>query len=190
MYLGDDTNPYTRFDLTPGRRQESPQRFLAGYRGFVHADAYDGYNAVHGNVRHLGCWMHARRYFVEAEPTDPRVVEALAFIRTLYAVEREITVERAKPGGTFTAADVVRVRRTRAGPILAAFAGWLDARHRSATPKSLFGQAVGYARNQWGSLVRYLDDARLAIDNGDAERAIRPLAVGRANSPPVPAAAG
>jgi hypothetical protein len=42
-------------------------------RGFVHADAYDGYNAVHNNLRHLGCWMHARRYFVEAEPSDPPI---------------------------------------------------------------------------------------------------------------------
>ena len=78
-------------------------------------------------------------------------------------------------------ADAMRVRRARAGPILAAFAGWLDEHHRSATPKSLFGQAVGYSRNQWASLVRYLDDARFAIDNGAAERAIRPLASGRAN---------
>ena len=31
------------------------------------------------------------------------------------------------------------------------------------------------------SLVRYLDDARFAIDNGAAERAGRPIAVGRAN---------
>jgi len=30
-------------------------------------------------------------------------------------------------------------------------------------------------------LVRYIHDARLAIDNGAAERAIRPIAVGRAN---------
>ena len=73
------------------------------------------------------------------------------------------------------------MRQTRAGPILAAFADWIDERHRSATPKSPFGQAVGYARNQWASLVRYLDDARFAIDNGAAERAIRPLALGRAN---------
>jgi transposase len=45
----------------------------------------------------------------------------------------------------------------------------------------LFGQAIEYSRNQWASLVRYLDDARFAIDNGEAERAIRPLAVGRSN---------
>ena len=31
------------------------------------------------------------------------------------------------------------------------------------------------------NLVRYIDDARFAIDNGAAERAIRPLAIGRSN---------
>ena len=81
----------------------------------------------------------------------------------------------------FTDADVVRLRRTRAGPILATFSDWLEEQHRQATPKSLFGQAIEYSRNQWASLVRYLDDARFAIDNGAAERAIRPLAIGRAN---------
>jgi transposase len=181
VYLGDTANPYTLFDLTAGRSQNFPQTFLAGYTGFVHADAYDGYNAVHHNLRHLGCWMHARRYFVEAEPSDPRAVEALAFIRTLYAVEKDLKGERARLGERFTNDDAVRWRKARAGPILARFSDWLEVQNRSATPKSLFGQAIGYARNQWSSLVRYLNDARFAIDNGAAERAIRPIAVGRAN---------
>jgi transposase len=181
VYLGDAQNPYTLFELTAGRSQTFPQSFLAGYRGFVHADAYDGYNAVHHSLRHLGCWMHARRYFTEAEPSDPRAVEALAFIRTLYAVEREIKDERERLGDRFTDADVVRRRQTRAGPILAIFSDWLDEQRRHATPKSLFRQAIDYSRNQWSSLVRYLDDARFAIDNGAAERAIRPLATGRSN---------
>jgi hypothetical protein len=181
VYLGDAQNPYTLFDLTAGRSQAFPQAFLVGYRGFVHADAYDGYNAMHHHLRHLGCWMHARRYFTEAEPSDPRAVEALAFIRTLYAVEREIKDERERLGDQFSPAEVVRVRRTRAGPILAMFADWLDEQRRRAPPKSLLGQAIEYSRNQWASLVRYLDDARFAIDNGAAERAIRPIAVGRAN---------
>ncbi len=181
VYLGDAANPFTLFDLTAGRSRNFPQAFLAGYTGSVHADAYDGYNAVHNHVRHLGCWMHARRYFVDTEPSDPRAVEALAFIRTLYAVEKELKDERTRLGERFTSDDVVLWRRTRAGPILATFADWLEVQHRSATPKSLFGQAVGYARNQWASLIRYLNDARFAIDNGAAERAIRPIAVGRGN---------
>ena len=76
---------------------------------------------------------------------------------------------------------MLRLRRTRAGPILASFSDWIDEQRRQVTPKSLFGQAVEYSRNQWASLVRYLDDARFANDNGAAERAIRPLAVGRSN---------
>jgi transposase len=123
----------------------------------------------------------SRRYFVEAEPSDPRAVEALAFIRTLYAVEREIKEARERLGEQFADAEVVRLRQTRAGPILAKFADWLEVQHRQATPKSLFGQAVEYSRNQWASLVRYVDDARFAVDNGEAERALRPLAVGRNN---------
>jgi transposase len=181
VYLGDAANPYTLFDLTPGRSQNYPQSFLAGYRGFVHADAYDGYNAVHNNVRHIGCWMHARRYFIAAEPTDPRAVEGLAFIRTLYAVEKGLKDERSRLGQGFTDNDAVKWRRSRAGPILERFADWLELQNRTTTPKSLFGQAVGYARNQWPSLIRYVNDARFAIDNGAAERAIRPVAVGRAN---------
>ena len=54
----------TRSSISPPAADTSS---LGGYRGFVHADGYDGYNAVHDDVRHLGCWMHARRYFVEAE---------------------------------------------------------------------------------------------------------------------------
>jgi hypothetical protein len=40
---------------------------------------------------------------------------------------------------------------------------------------------VTYATNQWPSLLVYTRDGRLTIDNGPAEQAIRPLAVGRNN---------
>ncbi len=48
-------------------------------------------------------------------------------------------------------------------------------------PKSPLGQALTYARNQWPTLGRYLGDALFSIDNNVAERAVRPLAVGRKN---------
>ena len=65
--------------------------------------------------------------------------------------------------------------------MLAAFGEWIEKEHRTVLPKSPLGQAVGYARNQWASLDRYLTDARFTIDNNVAERAVRPLAVGRKN---------
>ncbi|MFO0847176.1 MAG: IS66 family transposase [Gemmataceae bacterium] len=174
--MGGGSNPYTVFDLTPGRGKEYPEAFLAGYTGYVQADAYAGYNGVHGGVRHVGCWMHARRGFVEAQQSDPaKAGEALALIRTLYAVERALA-------DTGLVGDALAEgRRTRAGPVLDRFAGWLDIESRTARPKSPLGAAIAYARNGWPSLTRYVTDGRLAIDNGPAERAVRPLAVGRRN---------
>jgi transposase len=173
--LGDVAHPYTVFDLTAGRGQEHPTRFLGEYNGFVHADAYAGYNPVHDGVRHVGCWMHVRRGFHDVRDQDPRAVEALAVIRTLYAVERDAA--ELKLSDTALSA----YRREYAGPILDRFTDWLAEQHRTALPKSGFGQAVGYALNQWPTLTRYLGDGRLHLDNGPAERALRPLAVGRNN---------
>jgi transposase len=177
LYLGDAANPYTLFDLTPGRGEEYPAAFLEGYSGFVHADGYAGYNPIHGSgTRHLGCWAHVRRKFVDARTNNAgKASEALAYIRTLYAVEKEILDEN------LAGEAVVSRRQTRAGPILRAFGAWLSVEQRSALPKSPFGQAVSYAINQWPTLGRYLDDARFTIDNNVAERAVRPLAVGRKN---------
>jgi len=38
-----------------------------------------------------------------------------------------------------------------------------------------------YALGRWESFTLYLDDARVAIDNNAAERAIRPISIGRKN---------
>lgn len=173
--VGDAANPFVVFDLTAGRGQEHPTRWLSGYTGFVHADAYAGYNAVHGGERHVGCWMHARRGFFELRDQDRRAVQALAFIRSLYACERAATEQGLSDDA------LSRYRQEHAQPVLDQFAEWLAVEQREALPRSGFGQAVGYALNQWPTLVRYARDGRLSLDNGAAERAIRPLALGRKN---------
>ena len=48
-------------------------------------------------------------------------------------------------------------------------------------PKSKLGKALGYLRNNWEALKRFLGDGRLPIDNNDAERDLRRIAVGRKN---------
>jgi len=65
--------------------------------------------------------------------------------------------------------------------VLQSFADWLAREVPRVLPKSKIGEAIGYAANQWPTLVRYLQDGRLTIHNAPAEQAIRPLAVGRRN---------
>lgn len=177
VYLGDAGNPYTVFDFTDSRQQEFPQKFLAGYQGFIHADGYAGYNPLYAaGASHVGCWMHVRRYFFEAKESAPALAhEAIARIRLLYAVETEVK-EKGLVG-----AERAAYRQEHAGPVLEAFATWLAHEVPRALPKSKIGEAFTYASNQWPSLVRYVADGRLAIDNGPAEQVIRPLAVGRRN---------
>jgi transposase len=177
VYVGDAPHPYTVFDLTDGRRQEFPATFLAGYRGYIHADGYAGYNPLYAaGATHVGCWMHARRYFFEAKESDPaRAHEALGRIRALYAIEADAKDQN------LTGPDLAAHRREHAGPLLRSFADWLAEEVPRALPKSKIGEAIVYAANQWPTLTRYVEDGRLTIDNAPAEQAIRPLAVGRRN---------
>jgi transposase len=177
VYIGDAANPYTVFDLSVGRSGDAPTAFLRGYKGYVHADGYTGYNPVYeGGATHVGCMMHVRRYFFDARLNDPeRAHEALARIRALYAVE-----QAAKQKG-LTESALAAYRQQHAGPILTAFADWLADQRPRVLRKSSIGEAFTYATNQWQTLGVYLTDGRLTIDNAAAEQAIRPLAVGRRN---------
>ena len=58
---------------------------------------------------------------------------------------------------------------------------WLAATLPSLPGRSGLAQAMRYALGRLKRLSIYLDDGRLEIDNNAAERAIRPLALGRKN---------
>lgn len=164
------------YDYTPNRSREGPKAFLKGYRGYLQADAYAGYNELvgKGKATLVGCWAHARRKFVEAKDSDPlRSHTALVFIGDLYRIEREW---RAVESETRAA-----VRRSQALPILEKFGTWLREEAGRVLPKSPMGEAIRYALNQWESLVVYTRDGDLHPDNNFAENAMRPVVLGRKN---------
>jgi transposase len=176
VYLGDADHEGVVFDYTPDRSRDGPQRFLSGYKGYLQADAYPGYDEIYASqgVIEVACWAHARRKFFDAMKSDSRRSQtALGFIRRLYEVERQ--TRDLEP-----AARCAR-RQSESGPVLLQFKTWLDDQHASVAPKSPMGEAIGYARFQWIALTRYLEDGILAIDNNAAERALRRVAVGRKN---------
>jgi transposase len=201
-YLGDRANPFVVYDYTPDRCAEGPMRILSGFLGeFLQADAYAGYDQIFARgVLEVGCLAHARRKFDEAKTTDPsRAHAALAYIGRLYQVEREArerideAIERLAKEGPLEAAEwrlrewgladeiTYRLRQEQSKPVAAKFEGWLKAAADQVLPKSPIGQAIAYARGHWAALTRYLGHGFLSIDNNAAERALRPIAVGRKN---------
>ena len=50
-----------------------------------------------------------------------------------------------------------------------------------ALPQSGLGKAIAYMGGRWKGLVRFLDDARIPLDNNATERGLRGPVVGRKN---------
>ena len=175
VYLGDRSHPYTVYDATASRKRDGPLTFLQGFKGYLQADAFSGYDGVYARgVTEVACWAHARRKFVEAQGSDAALAaEALARVRALYEIET-----RAKG---LSATERWALRQAESAPLVQSFGAWLERLRTQALPKSPLGQAVGYALNQWRALNVYLTDGDLNIDNNAAENALRGTALGRKN---------
>ncbi len=174
VYLGDERAPYIVFEYSPNHSEIYPIEFLKEFVGFLQCDAYRGYDEKKIRAIVVGCWAHARRYFFDAEKSDPaRAAVALGYIRALYDVE-----DLAK---NLAAEERRLLRQERSKKTLDDLKKWLDAEELSVLPQSAMGEAFTYVRNQWKRLTRYLEDGDLDIDNNLAERANRNVAIGRKN---------
>jgi len=178
VYVGGGTGPPLRvFEFTVDRKKRRPREFLGNFRGYIHADAYKGYEDLfNDDVRECACWMHIRRKFVEALDGPPGLRdEVLRLIRNLYRYERLLD---GKPPEV-----VAAVRRERVAPVIDAILERTAAAVRAGDilPRSDFGKAIAYLHNRGGAVRTFLEDPRLKPDNGESERAIRPLAIGRRN---------
>jgi transposase len=185
-YVGDEVHPYNVFDFTLDWSRDGPRDFLADFKNFLQADGLTGYDtlAEQRKIQRAGCWAHARRHFYDARDSDPaRAAEAMARIRRLYAVEDEAKALIAKEALTGAVAEAVRLRLRQEKSLveLTSLRQWLDQEQAKVLPKSPIGQAIGYALNQWPALQLYVQHGFLDIDNNAAERALRPIAVGRNN---------
>lgn len=169
----------TLFNYDSSRAGRVPETLLADYRGALMADGYEGYEPVcraQGLVR-LGCWVHARRKFVDVSKSSKKkngqAAYAIKMIAKLYAIE--------KPLQSSNVESRYAERLERSKPIIDKLKIWLDETRPKVPPKSTLGKAMHYLDHQWPRLVRYLEDGCYPIDNNPVENAIRPFAIGRKN---------
>jgi transposase len=177
-YYGDKDHPVILYDYTKTRARAGPEEFLKGYRGHLQADAYGGYDAFFKDpargLTEVGCWSHARRYYIKALDSDPaRMGPVLFLIAQLYRVE-----EQARG---WNAEARLELRQQKSRPVLDKLHGYVLETQAEVLPKSPEGRAIRYTLNNWTALNRYCEDGDLEIDNNHTERSIRGVAVGRNN---------
>jgi transposase len=174
-YVGQGGNVFVEY--TPDWSGKGPQAVLADFHGYLVVDGYKGYEALFGPASprtEVGCWMHARRGFERAyQAGDARGGTVLALVQKLYAVERQATEAALSPEAH------LGLRLEKSAPVYAELFDLLDSWAPHVPPKTPLGKALAYARNRYVPLGRFLENGRVPVDNGEVERLIKMIALGR-----------
>jgi transposase len=180
---GSGTKPWQMWCLTASgvvvhriRDDKSAATFTAlvgAYQGTIVCDDLSTHEAgarAGPGIVLANCWAHVYRYFAEAQPDHPEAEKALEWIGALYEIERSAEGDLAHLG---------ELRRTESVRVLDELKEWLGSQ---VTLTSLsIGKAAAYTLGNWPKLIRFVDDARIPLDNNATERGIRGPVVGRRN---------
>jgi len=174
--------PGVVYRYAPNWKAEHVQDHLRNAGGILQADAYKGYAKLYEptadgepRFREAACFAHWRRDFHDIWKAQKSQIarEALDRIGQLYDIEREIA---GKP------ADIRRaVRQELSKPKLEALLAWAQLQLTRIPAKGDLAKAFRYALGRWHAFTLFLDDGRVAIDNNAAERAVRPIGLGKKN---------
>jgi hypothetical protein len=184
------------YEYTTDRKEEHPQAFLKNSKGFFQSDAYSGFNKLLENkikapkngkeqsltedkpkLISVGCWSYVRRKFVEVLKVDPLSVaqEVVDLIRELYKVVGRMKEEK------YNATQKKGLRKKESRLILKKIHKWLIQHQSLAIPTGGLGKAINDAVNNWASLMTFLLDGWVEIDNNRSERAIKSIVIGGKN---------
>ena len=188
--------PGVAYYFSPDRKGEHPRSHLKKSKGILQGEegqqtvrgtvcttnAYSGFKDLYQpgpdgspQFREAACWAHLRRDFHDVRKSTQSEVarEALDRIGALYDIEAQISGR--------SAAERHAVRQEHSRPRAEAFRTWADEQLRHISGKGDLAKAFRYALNRWPSFCLFLSDGRVAIDNNPAERAMRPIGIGRKN---------
>ena len=179
-YRGVDV-PLNVFDFTVSRHRDGPDDFLIAnqYQGILLGDCYSGYTGIslrsEDGITHAACNAHARRKVFEARHSHPQLASVLlGLYQELYDIE-----DRGRP---LSLSERLSLRQSEAAPVWQRMRDVLDGDAvAKLLPKESLRDAVGYLNNHWKALQLYVTDARIPVDNNEAEHLMKQVAVGRKN---------
>jgi transposase len=167
------------FDFTVSRHRDGPELFFADYEGTLLGDCWHGFESIavssQGRIVRAACNAHARRKVEDSIAYPDERKQCMRWYQQLYDIEDR--------GKALSLEDRLALRQREAKPIWDAMDVWLeDVKQRTTNvilPKSDFAKALQYVRNHFVELRRYLDDARLPMDNNETEQLMKQVALGR-----------
>lgn len=178
-----DEHPVVIFEYQKTRAGEHPREFLRDYHGYLCTDGYEAYHTLNPDIIVCGCWAHSRRHFSNAvkalQKTEDRryeltvAQEALKRIGNLFHTDNEWNSLPVK--------EHLSKRQNELKKEVDAYFTWVQSKVGTVPPKSETGKGLTYSLNQRSYLENFLKDARVPLDNSEAERKIRNFVISRKN---------
>lgn len=177
---GKNKNPsYRIYNFRMDRTHKHAAELLKNCQGSViHSDKYGAYEALANQklFTWCPCWAHIRRKFFDGIAGDPNFVNlVLRKIKYLFMFERI----------AWRHSEEIRlwIRKEKEIPIIDELITLVKNRlsQGTALSQSKFKEALGYFLGLVPYLKHYTTHPYARLDNNVAERAVRPLAIGRKN---------
>jgi len=170
--------PYRVYHFFENRNHCNAEELLKGFNGFLHSDKYGAYEKLANKNQFIWCpcMAHCRRKFFEIQSGDIEFRDrVLSFIQELYRYE-EGAWEK-------TSEERLKIRQENEEPVINDLIREVKEKLKDSgiLPKSNLMKALKYFCGLIPHLKNYLKDPFARLDNNTAERAIRPLAIGRKN---------
>lgn len=179
VYGEEDEVVFTYSDSRGRRHIESVLR--TQFTGTLITDGYAAYaryvDKTQG-ITHAQCWVHSRRYFINAEERDRQAsAEAIERIGQLYHVEESIR------SNNLSGDKKQQYRLEHSKPIVDDLFDWCRQQcHRTElTPTHPLSKALKYVMARENQLRVFLEDPDVPLDTNHLEREIRPIPLGRKN---------
>ncbi len=175
--------PIRCFTYTPGRGAKLADKLFTGVRegAVLMTDGYEPYNGIAERYKlvHLGCVVHARRYFVKAEENVPKAARTPDLLATRFIKLFGKLFAAEARSQTWSADRCLRLRQRYSAHVLEVIKDLMIKQSPGVLPQSLLGKALTYLREQWPKLVRYIENGDWPISNNACENSIRPFCLGR-----------
>ena len=169
--------PYKIYEFRTSREHKHGLELLKDYQGLLHSDKYGAYEKAAKNQKILWipCWAHVRRKFFEIPEDTPFKKTILRRIKYLFLFEK-VSWSRSPEERT-------KIRKEKEKPIIDTLTKEIEKKlaEGKILPKTKLGKAIHYFCGLKTHLKTYLDNPYARLSNNVAERAIRPVAIGRKN---------
>lgn len=179
-YVGDRNHPLNFYDFSPGLSFEQNKKTLKDFKGFVQADAANGFDELFeedSGRTEVGCSAHSRRRYWKCLVDDAYEMicgEILGIYKELYKIEKEM---RDKNSDLRLAA-----RQEKSKPLVEKLKEKIIDLKDSLAPTNPLMKAVNYTLNHWEALIQFLNDPDFEIDNNASERMIKSWVLVRKNA--------